>query len=58
MARLFTLADVSNWPPYEQRVFVLEHLIRVQEDDLVRLEATGRSAPQPAQNPPARMTCV
>ncbi len=45
MARQFNLADISTWPPHERRVFVLEHLIRAQEDDLSNIEALCRAEP-------------
>jgi hypothetical protein len=45
MARSFTLADISTWPPHERRVFVLEHLVRAHEDDLVKVEAMCRANP-------------
>ncbi len=48
MARPFTLADVANWPPHEQRVFVLEHLIQAHEDELVNLEAPSCANPDSA----------
>jgi hypothetical protein len=48
MARQFTLADTVTWPPREQRVFVLEHLLRAHEDDLVSLEASCRANPDSA----------
>jgi hypothetical protein len=48
MARPFTLADTLTWPLHEQRVFVLEHLIRVHEDDLADVEALCRAKPDSA----------
>jgi len=45
MARPFTLTDTLTWPPHERRVFVLEHLIRAQEDDLAKVEAQCRADP-------------
>ena len=45
MARPFSLADTVTWPPHEQRVFVLEHLLRAHESDLVGLEALCRANP-------------
>jgi hypothetical protein len=45
MARPFNLADTSTWPPHEQRVFVLEHLIQTQEDELAKVEAQCRTEP-------------
>ncbi len=51
MARPFTLADISNWPPHERRVFVLEHLVRAHEDDLAKVEALCRAEPGSTLHP-------
>ncbi len=45
MARPFHLTDIGMWPPHEQRVFVLEHLIQAHEDDLAKVETLSRTNP-------------
>ncbi len=45
MAKQFSLADVATWPTHERRIFVLEYLIQVQENELAKVEARCRADP-------------